>query len=192
MKKVKKYLKDYEKDFNVDINLEELKSNLEFVPQKKKTSFFRTLKFKIALTTIVTIILVVPLTVFLTLKISTYLQPEVHKQEDKYLEDNFEKHIAKPIQTEFLLDEIILSFYYAKNKDDYYLVVYTDSQPNYLIKFNIDGIEFSIDTNKTNLGQIKIDNSKDTVVKIKIYHGGQELLYQEVPIETTKFNIYLK
>lgn len=164
MKKVKEYLKDYHEDVNPDIDVDELKKHIKFnKPKDKSESKFWN--FKLVFSIVLTILFVIPLTCFVTMKyVSNQFddQPFILGDEDpntiivKYLKTNYDRYMPTAIQTIVLTDHVLVSFYLGEINNQIYLVSQIHAEESYQLKINLNSEKIM----EINMNEILMDSYK--------------------------------
>src|SRR5690554_6883449 len=124
MKKVKKFLSNHEEDFNPKISLDEIKNQITFKEDSRykwNRSFF---DLKLILSILITILIVVPTTIFLTGVYTPTNIDDPNTNIHLYLDKNFDSYLLSPIESELINEHAIISFYYGKKDNAYYVITF--------------------------------------------------------------------
>lgn len=192
MKKVKEYLKDYHEDVNPDIDVNELKKHIKFNKPKDKTER-KFWNFKLVFSIVLTILFVIPLTCFVTMKyVSNQFddQPFILGDEDpdtiimKYLKTNYDKYIPTSIQTIVLTDHVLVSFYLGEINNQIYLVSQIHAAESYQLKINLNSEKImEINMNEISMDSYKVANDEFSLELLLSKNG------QIIGINTVTFDL---
>lgn len=142
-KKVKEYFKNYPDDVHFSKDIKEVKKHLEFsnISEENDSPINSWLNWKTVIAVLVAVLIVAPTTFFIGYFIdSNNMIPIDENPNDEfqileYLEEQFDSHVGASIKTVGYSDDLLISFYLGRNNGIDYLVVYVNSDIDYVISF---------------------------------------------------------